>query len=320
MSASKWWGASEKIGELTKLSSRLDRLFPKTKMMANAEPFTVRVRGVMVLESKDWWPKKSNDIMIVTTSQFAGEPPVQRLHFMQDNAPLGWQGSFFNSVVLALKAFNAEKRRLTLRIQVYDLDRFGSGLVESVAKASQSVAVAFPHLAPYSAAVSFGVPALLKLIDNLDNHDRIIDERITLELSKPEAGRNLLQPGYLVCFGMPIEGDLFLSHKLRVIRNDGSNEFNECSYAVLGIERQFQASRDWEIDQKVAKLVAELNGKGQSGKAALDFLRETLDAYDRFQRLEEARALRKKTKLTRPEETLLQELEKDEALKPYLTP
>jgi hypothetical protein len=274
----------------------------------------------MVLESYDWLSKGKNDIMIVTTSQFGGEPPVQRLHFMKDNVPLGWQGDFFNGVVLGLKAFNAEKRRLTLRIQVYDLDRFETDLIEGVSRASQSVAVAFPRLAPYAAAVSFGVPALVKLVDNLDDHDPIIDERITLELSKPEEGRNLLQPGYLVCFRTPVEGDLSLRHDLRVVKNDGKEEFNDCSYAVLGIERQFQAARDWEIDQKVAKLVAELNGKGQSGKAALDFLRETLDAYDKFQHLERARSLRQKQKLTESEKTLLQELEKDEALNPYLTP
>ncbi|GAH53710.1 unnamed protein product [marine sediment metagenome] len=69
----------------------------------------------------------------------------------------------------------------------------------------------------------------------------------------------------------------------------------------------------------MAKLIAELNGKGQSGKAALEFLRETLDTYDKFRRLERARELKAKETLSESEQELLQELTSDEALAPFLT-
>ena len=319
MSMVKWWGAPTQIGESVALSPRLDQFFPETSTFENAQPLTIRVRGVMILEDYDWVPGDKNDIMIVTTTRFGSQPPVQRLHFMQHNVEKGWEGGFFNDVVLAIRDINIHNRTLTLRIQVYDMDGVEEGLVQAVSSVSQSVAVAFPHLAPYAAAVSFGVPALLKLVDNLNDHDRILDERLTLEIKEPGRGHRLLQPGYFVCFKGPVEKGLFLSSDLRVLKTDRTNAFQECSYAVLQVERQFHAHREWEIDQKMAKLIAELNGKGQSGKAALEFLRETLDTYDKFRRLERARELKAKETLSESEQELLQELTSDEALAPFLT-
>jgi hypothetical protein len=293
--------------------------------------------------------------MIVTTTQWGAEPPVQRLHFMQDNVEPGWQGDFFDDIVLSVNDLNTDRnKRLTLRIQVYDMDRFDVGLVTAVAGASQSVAVAFPQLAPYVAAVSFAAPALAKLVENIDDHDKIIDERLALEIAAPGTGHNLLQPGYFVCFRQPQPEDdihrLYLDNRLRVVGvvDKDEIEFCETSYAVLEMEDQFLADREREIDQKVAKLMAELGGKGQSGRAAIEFLRETMDLYDRYRRLQRARhfklrqeeaaavqaelantelsvekkeeleARAKELELTEEEATALTELEDDENLKPFL--
>lgn len=103
----------------------------------------------------------------------------------------------------------------------------------------------------------------------------------------------------------------------------GSIPFEECSYAVIEVEQVFNAGREWELDQKVNKLISELNGKGQSGRAALDFLRDTMDLYDRYKRLERARALmaqqaKDPNTLTDAEKKLLDELKQDANLAPYL--
>lgn len=320
MTIAKWWGVPTRIDGLAALSSRLDYLFPETSTFENTQPLTVRVRGVEIVKDYDWLlPGDKNDIMIVTTSQIGSEPPVQRLHFMRENVEMGWQGDFFNDVVLAIRDFKIENKRLKLRIQVYDMDKFPNGLVQAVSNVSQSVAVAFPFLGPYAAAVSFGAPLLIEVVDTLNDHDRIIDERLTLEITEPKSAHRLLQPGYFVCFNMPVEEGLYLSSNLRVFQTDKKTSFKKCSYAVLEVERQFYVHREWEIDQKAAKLIAELEGKGQSGKAALDFLRETLDAYTNFKRLERARELQAKETLSESEKKFLQELTSDETLAPFLT-
>lgn len=318
---SKWWVASSKIPATVQLSRRLDQLLPTTKTFENAQSLSIRIRGAMLAEAYDRWGGKKNDVMIVSTFQFGSEPPVQRLHFLQDNVKLGWQGDFFNDVILALRDFNVTNNVLKLRIQVYDMDGVDETLIQAIGNVSQSVAVAFPYLGPYAAAVSFGVPALLKLVDNIDQHDRIIDERLTLEISEPEKGHQLLQPGYFVCFKEPVEEGLYLRSDMRVLQPDQKSPFKKLSYTVLEVDRAFHAHRDWEIDQKAAKLIAELNGKGQSGKAALEFLRETLDTYDKYRRLERAYELQAKAKegaLSEAEVQLLQEIKGDEKLAPFL--
>jgi len=79
-------------------------------------------------------------------------------------------------------------------------DGIDQGFIESVNNVSKSVAVTFPHLSPYAASVSFASSALLKLVENINNHDQIIDERLTLEVVEPEKGHKLLQPGLFCLF------------------------------------------------------------------------------------------------------------------------
>lgn len=311
----KWWGAPTRIADSVALR-RLDQLFPETLAFANAEPLTVRVRGAMILEDEDWLWRGDNDIMIVTTFQFGSGPPVQRLHFMEKEVPQGWQGNFFRDVVLSVQDFKDQS--LTLRLQVYDMDGVEEGLVNTVAGVAKKMTVAFPQLASYAGAISFWAAALLKLVDNLDDHDQILDERQKLEVAEPGTAHPLLQPGYFICFKKPVEEGLFLSRDLRVLQNDQRTPFEKWSYAVLGVAREFRAHRDWEIDQKVAKLIAELKRKGQSGRAPLEFLRETLDAYTKFKKLERVRELQEKDTLTEAEQKLLDELTGDEDLRPFL--
>jgi len=328
MSDVKWMCAPSQIGESVALSDRLDRLFKDSSVFGNAQPMTVRVRGVMILEKYDWLPWDKNDVAIVTTSQFGNEPPVQRLHFLQKDVEKGWQGDFFNDVVLTIRDFNVEKNMLIIRIQVYDMDGIDPGLIEAVSNMSKSVAVTFPHLAPYAASVSFGSSALLKLVENINNHDQIIDERLTLEVMEPEKGHKLLQPGYFVCFNKSVGEGLSLNSNLTVLNPD-QTVFEDASYAVLEVEREYHGQPLLEIDQKAAKLIAELNGKGQSGKAALDFLRDTIDYYNKYKKLERIRDLKSKEELSKDkssgvtfsdeEDKLLKELAVDTELAPFLT-
>lgn len=222
---------------------------------------------------------------------------------------------FFHDVVLSTRDFTDE--RLTIRIQVYDLDGVDEALVESVTGVASGAAVLFPQLAAYAGLVGLAAGPLVELVNNVDDHDPIVDERVTLEVAEPETRRKLLQPGYYVCFKNDVEGDLVLEDDLRVTAADG-DEYDDASYAILQVSREYLGLREWEIDQKVAKLVAELDGKGQSGEGALHFLRQTLDVYTRFRQLQRATELRAKETLTDDEEQLLAELRDDPVLRDYL--
>ncbi len=318
MTALKWWAAPVNIGDVSDLR-RLDQYFVGEVGFRPAEPMTVRFRGVDIREDEDWLSFNRNDLVIVSTFQFADEPPVQRLHFMRQNVPLGWHDDFFNDVVLSVREIKS--RILTIRIQVYDVDIMDRGLIDDVQEAAQhvstSVAIAFPQIAPYAGAVGFAVPAFMSLLDNLAHHDRILDERIKLEVTVPSSGFKVLQPGYYVCFKQPVDEGLRLNRDLRVVHGDGT-PFEDFSYAVLGITREHYAYVNWEITQKIAKLVSELNGGGTSGKAALEFLRETMEGYQKYKKLVRAQELMTAPSRSDPENALLEELLKDPELSPFL--
>ena len=309
-----WLGTARASDDGAELSP-LDAPFSDDGVFESAQPLTVRFRGAMVREDRDPVLRGNNDLLVVTKFQFGNEPPVDRLHYIGSDEPTGWHGDFFRDTILSVR--DLTKGELTLRVQVYDVDGVDGGLIDAVERASSHAAVTFPQLTPYAGAVGLGVRPLVELVDSIDDHDVILDDRVTLEIAEPGTRCNLLQPGYFVHFDGEVPGSAELGRDLRVRFGDGT-EYTGGSYAVLEVVRDHGGRREWEIDQKAAKLIAELNGKGQSGKAALDFLEDTLSAYTDYRRLDRAAELRSKEALTPHEETLLEELEADPDLRPFL--
>lgn len=316
-----WWGAPRHIDASIPLNPRLDDLFTQgVPIFESSQKMTASLRGVMVRHPALDRDGK-NDLIVVTTNQFGDRAPTPRLHFMKDDVRLGWQGAFFDDTVVAVSDLRPGWRRLTIRVQVYDLDRIPTELFAAVGSlAATSVAVAFPQLAPFAGAASTTIGPLISLIDNLDKHGEIIDQRVALELSDPGYGDMLLQPGYYVCFAQPVEDSrpLSINHQLRVIEQ--GDEFTACSYAVLEIEPSFTIDRTHNLDQDAAHLVAELDGKDASS-SAIEALRAVVDAADKFRRLERAGQLIAKNpaELTESDRKLLADLKLDPELAPFLS-
>jgi hypothetical protein len=326
--------------ELGRLTAELDRPFgaaigepPKTGgeswcCFADAEPFTMRVRGVMLARSYEVLDFSNADLIVTTVHNFGTEPFVTRLHFLENEVETGFHGDFFEDTIVAIRDFKVSaRRRMTLRLKVYEMDQIHSEIVKSVLQAAGSLGVTFPVLAPYTSLAAEGGKTLLQLLETMHRSDRVIDERLMLEVSPASSGHRLLQPGYYVCFGEPVEQDLplHLSNTLRVMAGEPGSPravpFAECSYAVIEIQREFNSGREWLIDQKVSKLVTGLDHNDNSGRAPLEFLRETMDLYDRFRNLERARELAEKRAsgaLSASERGLLDELLRDPNLAPYL--
>ena len=303
MPATNWWAAPTTIGDRAPLTNRLDRHLDKTTLFADAEKMTVRVRGVMVREAMDR-RSNNNDLVVMTRYRLGKHASVPRLHFIDNNVPLGWEGSFFDEVVLAVPALDiAAQNLLTLQIQVYDVDRIDESFIKAVggaaAAAGTAFAVTFPHLAPLAGGLAAVSPGLLKLIDALNPSDRIIDERITLEINLPDTGHALLQPGYYVCFGQAVSPAelLHLDGNQRVNFADGT-EFTGCSYAVIELERTYRdMDEEWENAQALAWVMAEINATEQ-GSDVLDAMGEMIQAYTEYEDLKRAQNLMSRTELT----------------------
>lgn len=90
------------------------------------------------------------------------------------------------------------------------------------------------------------------------------------------------------------------------------------SYAVFGILRDNMVDRQYELNQRAAKLVAELKGKGQSQLPPIQFLQKTLYVYGKLRKLERARKLQDRDTLSEAQQHLLDDLKSDPDLAPYL--
>lgn len=353
MTETQWWGAPLKADGTRKLRPDLDSYFTTRKGFKSAEPITIRLRGVFVDKCYELLHRGKNDLLIMTKSQFKGEPAVQRLHFMQKNVDDKWNGYFFNDIILSIRDFTAKKTRLDLTIQVYEINTVDKEMINTLLGLSQNIAVAFPILLPY---VALGKKSLQTLIDNLEKfnlHTKIIHESIMLEVRDEGIGHNLLQPGYFVCFQNELSSSarLSLAHNQRVMKQETREEgvkkgegeegngeekgdeakvakeeecgekevlFEDCSYAVFEIERQFHGDRAWEVNQKLAKLMSEVDRSKKNQTTSIEFLRDTLDCYDKFRKLNRLRGLLEKDTLTEVEKDLLEDLKKDDDLKPFV--
>jgi len=72
--------------------------------------------------------------------------------------------------------------------------------------------------------------------------------------------------------------------------------FRDSSYAIYSIRGEGAQEAGREIDQKIAKLPLELDGKGNSGRAAVDSLRDTMEGHTRFKKIIRCQELLKKDK------------------------
>jgi hypothetical protein len=301
---------------------------------------TITLRGVMIRECEDpkyrrdglqveYHPQsggKTNDLFIVSNYQFGTDPKVEKIHFMQNSTPLGYVSDFLNRRILSVRDFKDLNECLTLNIRIYDIDKTDTKFVDMANELADNVIAAVPVLYQYSIPLKVateGMDSIFKLVDDLDPHDKIIEERIDLEAANAGTKHPLLQQGYYVIFRNEVCSEKARSLKLvgnqLKVMTPGGDEFVDCSYAVIEVQKEFRVSPQEEIDEKVAKLASELSGNGQSGKAAIEFLRDTMKSYNNFKKLERATELNKKTDRTSSEENQLKDLLADPDIKKYLS-
>jgi hypothetical protein len=248
------------------------------------------------------------------------EPTIDVVHYLKERAELGWYGDFFSPVVLSEEDFKSD--HLTLRVKVYDLDSYDQYRATLNALTSVfSAGSVFPELLPYLALGEKISKAILHFANIVDSHDKIIDSRIRFTVAEEKTGQKILQTGHFVCFAERVDAEsegLYLDENLRVVHEDGK-EFDSMSYAVYSITDRVYTDYRRTIDQKIAKLLSELRGKGNSGEAGIHFLRETMNGYTKYKKAKRYLELRAKDSLSENERKLMERLERelreDEVLK-----
>jgi hypothetical protein len=331
MPQSQWWYASDNFG-----AAGVSPLLPTTSAGSEERGFhaaqrcRVIVEGVWVRDDVDGMFKGENDIIVATKFRVGNRPPLDKVHFLESNVPeKRWIPVPFHPEVFATRDFDPAMTDFALEVRVYDEDGLDdddlAALTSAMSGSTMAAAVAFPALAPYAAFASGAGAALARLVDTLDEHDKLVHGRILLGVNKPaSSGYDLFQPGFLICFARDVDASNLLLGQNRQVHTKSSGHgapqrYEHLSYIVLRITRDGPSSPDMVTNQKMATLIAELE-LGRKGKStqALEELASTFEAYTAMKRIERYKQLVSKTDLTREERELLEELGKDPSIRPYL--
>jgi hypothetical protein len=323
-----WYYAPEKLNDtVTDLIPSPTKLVEGSVPIKQAMPFSIRMNGVFISKSYDEGEgfrkrhSNTNDLLVLTSFQTGTDPTVDRIHLNHPKLEYGqWVGDFFKSLVCSFS--DIKYSQVTIRTHVYDIDDFDKykETLSAVNAASGSISVTFPVIAPFTAVALPAIRGILDVINSLDSHDSIIDSNLQLSIAQENTGIKVLQTGHWIYFNKPQEEGLKLNPTLQVIGRNSDNKelFKECDYVVYSIRAEEAQEPEWETDQKVAKLLSELGGKGNSGKSAVEFVRDTVEGYGKFKKLNRIKELEEKVDKTEEENKLLEKLKSDKSIEPFL--
>jgi hypothetical protein len=73
---------------------------------------------------------------------------------------------------------------------------------------------------------------ILNLIDQINEHDKIIDDTLRLEIAQPNIGSVILQTGNFIYFNLPQKEGLKFDSTKKIV-NENGDSFTGCDYAVI---------------------------------------------------------------------------------------
>lgn len=323
---SNWWYTPERLPEaLTDLILPASNIVNGSKEIKKASAMTVYLHSVFIVTSKDHFgimkkrPADVNDLFIATTHKTGDTAKVQRIHYYKENVPINrLYSNFFDSVIYSTVDFKSDV--FLLNIQVYDIDNRDKHqeVLSAIFENANSIGVIFPALSPLTAMTFSVAKGIVKLVDSLDKHEKIIDDNLRLDIADPGTGANVLQTGNFVYFNQPQQKGLKLDSTKRVVDAKGK-PFTKCDYVVISIrDKETQEINEWENNQKAAKLMSQLDGKGSGEKSSVEFLKSTLEGYNNFKKLQRVLELSSKQERSPQETALLTKLKQDKNLEPFL--
>jgi hypothetical protein len=123
-----------------------------------------------------------------------------------------------------------------LGCHLFNVDGYDAAkqLAELVTNNATNIGGIFPVIAPYlNISGTISLSLVINLLDKADQHDKIIDEHLTLYTENDSGTLDLLQTGHWVLFHEEQEDSgLKVDVNLNVVNKDGS-PFDKCSYVDL---------------------------------------------------------------------------------------
>ncbi len=295
-------------------------LYEGSKRIVEAQSFTVSIVTAVVAEDLDGFFRGNNDILILTKSSMGEQPLVERIHFYEEEVPVGQP----IRAILAENVFIAEDYnetdKLWIEINVIEVDS-DTGERKAALKSFQGLASAtgaiFPAMLPYAFGASAAMGVIEKIVSAFEKDKHVVKVPFALYPGNPRLGKPPLQEGAYVCFAKPQDPSNFKLHSNGLLTN--SDTPSEVSYTVFDIIPVKRPNPKFVINQKVATLLTQMEkGNQNSTISTIEFLSNTLTQYDNFKKLDRYVELKNKQALSEHEKALLSKIEQLDSLKPFL--
>ncbi len=311
------------INTKTKKLSSAYEVQPYAKSLVSAQPFTISLKSVMVADDLDGWPRGDNDLLLITIAALGESPKVQRVHYYADEIkPKTVLKNFYGETMFVCSDYSGNDR-LWLEMRIIEVDTDTGerkALTNTFSKLAITAGAVFPVAMPYAAVASGITTATEKLISALEKNVSAIECPIALyPANRLDAGMPL-QTGTYAVFGQEIDGNEYLFEPNFTLSRADNKEV-KVAYTIFTIEAVKSVSHNYDISQKIATLLTQLErGNDNSASATLDFLNDTLQQYANFQDLKRYAELKSKdpAKLSDEEKQLMEQIAKRADLKPFL--
>ena len=297
---------------------------PGLNPILSAQPFTASLRTVVVDEK----PRNffgdlfhSHDILILSSTTLGNKPSLQRVHFYQQNLPIGKVlNNFIADTIHVCEDYSGtdhfwiELRILNVGTDPTERD----ALIRTFTGVASEAGSVFPIALPYTMAASALADTVGKFMDALNKNEPMLV--CPVSFNPAGHGYPVLRPGNYVVFDEDVTADEFrLGANERLVTAAGAEVVQ--SYAVFAIEVENAPSPDWAVSQRVATLLTQLDqGNTSAPQASVGFLTDTLKAYSSFTSLQRYQELRQKEPggLTPAERDLMARLAQQPDIKSFL--
>jgi len=286
-------------------------LYPESKPIEAAQPFTVSMVSVVVAEDLDGFLRGNNDILVLTKTSLGEQPFVERIHFYQDEVPKGQpiRNMLADNMYVADDYSGSDRFWLELNVLEIDTD---TGERKAAMNAFRSLAATagavFPAIVPYAFSASAVAGVINKLVSVLEKDTHVVKVPFSLYPGNPRPGKAPFQVGTYVAFAHPQDPSRF-TLQANGLLTIGDDQPSDVSYAVFDVSAVKQVDLAFVLNQKVATLMTQIQkGNANNAKGTLDFLSSTLAQYSNFQKLNRYLDLSKKQHPSEQEQAMLADI------------
>ena len=296
------------------------------ELIRKAQNFTVSLKACVVSQKLD--THSGNDILVLTQSCLGNRPVVERVHFWEkDVKPGELSENIFAENVFLTGDYSGDER-LWIKWVVMEIDTDDSGrkaTIENLKEISREFGAAFPILAPYTGFSTLVIDTIHKLFNSLrrDTHVLSLPFALYPTEDEPDYLSAPLQKGIYVLFDRDVYGQAYKLDDRGVVWSKEDKRVDQIkeplSYIVFIVTPKKIIAPETLDGQKIATLLSQIQGReSNDARPTMDFLKETVGAYSKFNRLKRFYELKGKNSRTTEEENLMLEIKDDPEIKPLI--